>query len=1014
MDELSDTDRAIGESVPAESERAAEREVPRKKRDLTSMSEALDTVGVLGLILDQQGRVCSFNGACQRTTGYSLNDVQNRHIWDVLLVPEEVEPVKASFDKLRAGQFPIEYESHWLTRDGRRRLIAWSNSALYDTEGALEYVIATGMDITERRRAEEALRSSEERYRRLVDSSPDAILVHYRGKIVFINNAGATLLGASQLGQVIGKPVMDFVHPEHRAIVKERLQKIIEQGTELPLVENKLVRLDGTVVHLDANSIFPLMYEDKPAVQVVAREISDDDPTREALREADDRYRRLFDGNVAGIYRATLDGRLMDCNERFAWTLGYGSVEEVLSLRVPELYFDPGGWEEFASRLQEQGALSNVELRLRHKDGNPLWILESAQLIKGKGGAPTLVQGTFVEISRRKRAEEALWHSEQLYKTLASICTDAVTATDLRGRIAEVSQRVLDLHGFERAEELIGRSAFELIAPEDHEKAIANLQTALKNGAVRNIEYNLLRKDGTRFVGVLDIALIRDAQGKPQSFVCTTRDLTDRDLVQKGLPVAATEFRDGGAQAEAVLEACRVVAKSAEFGGAARAVFESCKTLIGATAGYVALSTADGREDRVLFSESVGIGDAADLALCMPVRRLRGEAHRTSKTVYQNEVSKEERPAGRTTVGNVLVAPLVAEGKVAGFLTLADKPGGFSENDARLASVFAELGALALHGARTREALRISDERFRSVADTADEAIITFDSREHIVFWNRGAETTFGYSAEEIVGKRLTLLAAEGLREAYQKVMDEVASTGRFTIVAEAVRMAGRRKGGGEFPLELSLATWRTREGLFFTCIIRDITERKLAEEAMRQLADHDAVTGLPNRLLFKDRLTLALANADRNQQRLAVMMLDLDNFKDINHTLGHSVGDQLLKAVGDRLATLLRSGDTVARFGGDEFILLLPGICTADDTAKIAQKVLEALREPFALSGHELHLTASIGVAVYPDDGEDVDTLTRNADLAMHGAKEQGRDTYQRCSPGTKARGPTGLVLVT
>ena len=186
---------------------------------------------------------------------------------------------------------------------------------------------------------------------------------------------------------------------------------------------------------------------------------------------------------------------------------------------------------------------------------------------------------------------------------------------------------------------------------------------------------------------------------------------------------------------------------------------------------------------------------------------------------------------------------------------------------------------------------------------------------------------------------------------------------------------------------------------------IRDITERKRAEEELAYLASHDALTGLPNRTLFSDRLTLALAHAHRNQQKLAVMLLDLDYLKDINDTLGHSVGEKLLQAVGERLMSLLRKSDTVARIGGDEFMLVLPETARVEDAAKIASKILEAIRRPFAFDGHKMHITTSIGIAMYPDDGEDVDSLMRDADVAMYRAKAKGRDNYQRYSDKGRKR---------
>ncbi|MFQ6066197.1 MAG: diguanylate cyclase domain-containing protein [bacterium] len=187
---------------------------------------------------------------------------------------------------------------------------------------------------------------------------------------------------------------------------------------------------------------------------------------------------------------------------------------------------------------------------------------------------------------------------------------------------------------------------------------------------------------------------------------------------------------------------------------------------------------------------------------------------------------------------------------------------------------------------------------------------------------------------------------------------------------------------------------------------IRYAIERKKTEETIRHMAYHDSLTGLPNRALFNDRLTLAMAHAQRNCQKLAVMLLDLDYFKEINDTLGHTVGDELLQSVGNRLKSILRKSDTIARFGGDEFLLLLPEIAGVDDATKIAQKILEALRQQFVLDdGHKLRITTSIGIAIYPNEGEDTDTLMKNADIAMYRAKEQGRNNYHCYTPSLKAQ---------
>ncbi len=180
----------------------------------------------------------------------------------------------------------------------------------------------------------------------------------------------------------------------------------------------------------------------------------------------------------------------------------------------------------------------------------------------------------------------------------------------------------------------------------------------------------------------------------------------------------------------------------------------------------------------------------------------------------------------------------------------------------------------------------------------------------------------------------------------------------------------------------------------YFVGVGIDISGRKQAEEKIEYMAYHDSLTGLPNRKLFSDRLGITLAQ--RNQKIVGIAMLDLDNFKGVNDTLGHVVGDLLLKATAERLSASLRKGDTLARFGGDEFMLILPGLMVIEDAIQVAQKIVDSFRKPFFIENHHLVVTTSIGIAVYPNDGTNEGILLKNADKAMYQAKQAGRDRYQ------------------
>ncbi len=306
---------------------------------------------------------------------------------------------------------------------------------------------------------------------------------------------------------------------------------------------------------------------------------------------------------------------------------------------------------------------------------------------------------------------------------------------------------------------------------------------------------------------------------------------------------------------------------------------------------------------------------------------------------------------------------------------------------------------------RAEDALRESEERFQQVAENAQEWIWEVDTNGLYTYASPVVEKILGYRSEEVIGKKhfYDLFHPEDREELKKAAFVVFAKKQPFReFMNQNVHKNGK-------------AVWLSTSGvpildeggnlLGYRGSDTDITERKQAEEVIKRIAYHDDLTGLPNRRLFNDHLTLALARAHRSRQSLAVMLLDLDNFKDVNDTLGHSVGDKLLRAVGDRLTSLLRKSDTVARMGGDEFLLLLPEIGGGEDAAKVAQKALEAFRTPFMFDGHELDITTSIGVAIYPEDGGDGDTLIKNADIAMYRAKDQGRDNHQRYTPAMNVK---------
>jgi diguanylate cyclase (GGDEF)-like protein/PAS domain S-box-containing protein len=303
----------------------------------------------------------------------------------------------------------------------------------------------------------------------------------------------------------------------------------------------------------------------------------------------------------------------------------------------------------------------------------------------------------------------------------------------------------------------------------------------------------------------------------------------------------------------------------------------------------------------------------------------------------------------------------------------------------------------SLAHARMAENMAASELRFRSVVESARDAIVLTDSDGRIISWNYGAEKMFGYTAETIMGQPIALLFSSGYTDIHttSPQVNDLINAGLLHPGSSAVETNGIKSDQTEFPLEISVSSWKTTEGVFYSGIIRDITERRSLEDQLTHQALHDPLTKLANRVLFRDRVEHALTRAKRMDCEVAVLFLDLDNFKTINDTLGHASGDALLISVAERLQLCLRVSDTASRLGGDEFAVLIEDATDTEGAILVAERIREVLRTPFLLSGKQIFVGASIGIAKSSVAKESPEELLRNADVAMYMAKNQGKNQY-------------------
>src|SRR3989338_1197873 len=324
-----------------------------------------------------------------------------------------------------------------------------------------------------------------------------------------------------------------------------------------------------------------------------------------------------------------------------------------------------------------------------------------------------------------------------------------------------------------------------------------------------------------------------------------------------------------------------------------------------------------------------------------------------------------------------------------------------------------EIGQLTASFNKMTEDLQkttVSKDYVDNIIESMADTLIVATPKAAIQSVNRATCDLLGYREDELIGKPITVIFGKDGQQPKETRFDDLVEKGSI----RSVETNYLTRDGRKIPMLFSGVVMRGDDGEVqgIVCVAKDITERKRTEEAIQQMAYYDSLTDLPNRKLFNDRLTLELAHARRNKQMLAVLFLDMDRFKDVNDTLGHTVGDQLLKTIATGLENCVREDDTVSRLGGDEVPALLPGIKCAEDAVKIAHKILKSVKQPMTLAGHQICTATSIGIALYPEYGEDAETLLKHADIAMYHAKEQGRDNCQLYTPELRARASKRLTL--
>ena len=660
-------------------------------------------------------------------------------------------------------------------------------------------------------------------------------------------------------------------------------------------------------------------------------------------------YRKLAESSFAGIY-VVQNGVFRYLNHNAASYAGYEPEE--LAGRKASWIVHPDDREEVLrlARAMLKGLRTDpYEFRIVTKRGKIRWIMETVTAIRYEG-LPAIL-GNSMDVTEKKDVELALRMSEERYRNIIEHSSVLFYTHNPDQVLTFVSANAEHFFGCTPEEAKISWQEFLTDNPLN-QLGIAATQIAMDTGK-RQPPYELeLRKKNGEIIWVEVHEHPVVVEGKLQAIVGTLVDVSLRKWMQQALTASEERYRT---------------------------LIETTPDLVFAVDRHGVFTFANQR-----FEEALGIAPA-DLV------------GRPFTSIIPPEsmpaiIDKFKRGVRGETIPPYEVALTAKDGQrvIIEFLTSTywDRLTG------RATGRFG-IGRNVTERRQAQDALKSSEERYRTIIENIGDGYYEVAPNGNILFANDACCRVTGRTREKIIGI--------GFRDVFFKEdIGDIIRIYKHTFMTgepqKGLVKRLKRPDGREQYVEFSVSLKKDGDGKpsGFMGIIHDVTERRKYEEMIQRMAYHDALTGLPNRLLFRDRLVMAIAQAKRNGEHMAVMMLDLDKFKEINDTRGHDVGDSVLRSFTERINKRLRAGDTFARTGGDEFMIIMPRIRRREDLSMLGKTLVGALEAPVTLGLATLKFSVSIGIAIYPRDGLDFDALVKNADTAMYLAKERGGNTYE------------------
>ncbi len=915
------------------------------------------TEDLLGSV-DLDFRLRTFNGAFRRHVAGQFGARPNVGMRPKDFLPPDGAALWASFfQRALAEGFRVEY----LLREGGTLELAFHPIVV---DGKTTGISVFGKDITDRKAAEQSRRF----LATMVDSSEDAIFAYSPTGAILTWNHGAEAIFGYKASEAIGRPFSTLVLPPTMPEVDQFTAQVID-GSTLYAKAGRGVRKDGRVIYVSVTT-WPIrnVAGEVEAISIIARDVTQQ---REA-EEAKLLLGAIVESSDAAIHAVGLDGTISSWNRGAELLTGYTS-EEAIGKNV-EMLLAPEDRMNVGPRLEliKSGApIDSSEILLLRKDGSTIPACLSGSPIRDAQGK---VIGTSVvarDITQQKLLHSKLVEAEKKYRSIFDGAVEGMFQTSLEGRILTANPALARMLGFDSPDDLISS-----VANVNHQGWGDSLdrsrfeQQMEDQNAIVGFECRLQRKDGAIIWALVSCHRVFDGKGEPLFVEGSIQDISEKK---------------------------RIEIKLRESEGLYRETFEQAAIGITHTSFDAKILWCNAR-----FAEIIGYPPEEVPGL--PVERFTPlEFRKMTMGIIPSLASGAMKS---TTLEKQFVRK---DGTLRWAKVTVSSQCDENGRPHHLISFVEDIQARrdAERGlAQANEELRGSEARYRTVFETSPDLIsITRVSDGVFVDVNLAVREILGYDREEILGHTSDELNIWVDPDDRRKVVELLRRDSR----CRNREFAFRRKNGEIFSVLLSASTMEVDGVPCVVCFTRDISGVKAAEQQINNLAFYDPLTGLPNRRLLLDRLSQFPGAIASSRRKVALIFVDLDNFKSLNDTLGLQAGDFLLREVARRLTACVREYDTVARVGGDEFAVMLDKLSeNLDDAAArarvVAEKILAVLREPFRFEGHEYHCPSSLGIDVFGSQPECTSDALQRAEIAMFQAKEAGRNTARFFSPTQQA----------